>query len=99
MANTYLPVALAAMLTDSLIDYPWNVLATIIVYTFLQNVLKRLAHYLHVNPPFDDVQHCQFLVAAASVFIFDLSTMITAVLFLHMQASMPSDLFQVETNF
>jgi hypothetical protein len=76
VANTYLPIVLSSMVVDSLVTYPWNVVSLVAIHTFLQSILKRLAHLLHINPPFDDIQYCQFLIAAASVFTFYLVTMI-----------------------
>ena len=87
VANNYLPVALTAMLIDSLMGYPWNVLSMVIVHTLLQSMLKRLAHLLHINPPFDDIQHCRFLILATLVFIFELSAMVVMLFFICMEAS------------
>jgi hypothetical protein len=72
---------------DSLIGYPWNVLSMIIVHTLLQHMLKRLAHLLRINPPFDDVRFCRVLIIAIWVSVFELTTMLYVFFVVSMEAS------------
>ena len=63
VANTYLSIALGALVIDSLVIYPWNVVLLITTGTFLQIMLKHLAFRIRLDPPFDDIaEYMGFLI-------------------------------------
>jgi hypothetical protein len=70
-ADTYLGIAFASIMLDSIsISHAFNVVVIIIAWFTIQNISKKLANQLRFgNPPIDDIQLCQFLVATKIFFI------------------------------
>ena len=98
VANTYLPIALSAMLIDSYMAYPWNIVSVVIIHTFLQNMLKRLARRWQLNPPVDDFQYCRVLIRVRSVFLFCPGVIVSMFFIISIAVSAPQWSFSTWRN-